>query len=43
MEGGISNQERGYESDDDEDDYGVDGMTVQLLELLTTLVAKSSV
>ncbi len=35
--------ERGYESDDAEDSYGVEGMTLQLLELLTTLVQRHSV
>lgn len=32
--------QRGIESDDEEDVFGVEGMTVQLLELITTIVVK---
>lgn len=38
--------ERGYESDDDdtlEEPHGIKGMTLQLLELLTTLVQRPNV
>lgn len=35
--------ERGYESDDEEETYGVEGMTLQLIELLTTLVSRPNV
>ena len=33
----------GYESEDEEETYGVEGMTLQLIELLTTLVARPNV
>jgi hypothetical protein len=35
--------EKGYESDDEDEVYGVEGMTIQLIELLITLVSKPSV
>ena len=35
--------ERGYESDDNDEIYGVEGMTLQLIELLTTLVSRQNV
>lgn len=31
---------RGYESDNEDDSYDVEGMTLQLIELLTTLVSR---
>jgi hypothetical protein len=34
---------RGNESDDSEETYGVEGMTLQLIELLTTLVSRPNV
>ncbi len=34
---------RGYESDDEDEVYGVNGMTLQLIELLTTLISRPNV
>ena len=31
---------RGYESEDEDESYGVEGMTLQLLDLLTTLISR---
>jgi hypothetical protein len=39
----MNEQERGYESDDEDEEYGVIGMTQQLIELLTTLMIRNSV
>ena len=39
----AANEVRGIESDDEDETFGVEGMTVQLLELLATLVAKHGV
>ncbi len=36
-------EECGFESDDEEETYGVEGMTQQLIELLTTLVQRPNV
>ena len=35
--------ERGFESEDEEETYGVEGMTLHLIELLTSLVSRPSV
>jgi hypothetical protein len=35
--------EHGYESDDEEEVFGIEGMTLQLIELLTTLIARPNV
>lgn len=32
--------ERGIESDDEDEQYGVEGMALQLLDLLTTLISR---
>lgn len=37
------NYQRGYESEDEDEAYGVEGMTLQLLELLTTLISRQNV
>jgi len=39
----VKDVERGYESEDEEEIYGVTGMTLQLIELLTTLVSRPNV
>jgi hypothetical protein len=39
-ENSLGEYERGNESDDDEENYGVEGMTLQLIELLTTLISR---
>ena len=35
--------QRGYESEDEQESYGVEGMTLQLIELLTTLISRQNV
>ena len=37
------NYNRGFESDDEDEFYGVEGMTIHLLELLTTLISRQNV
>lgn len=39
----VEEYQMGYESEDEEETYGVEGMTQQLIELLTTLVARPNV
>jgi hypothetical protein len=34
---------RGNESDEEDENYGVEGMTLQLIELLTTLISRQNV
>jgi len=36
-------RDRGYESEDEEEVYGIPGMTLHLIELLTSLVSRPSV
>ena len=31
---------KGYESEDEDESYGIEGMTLQLIELLTTLISR---
>ena len=38
--GDEGEEEVGYESEDDEEQYGVEGMTMHLIELLTTLISR---
>jgi hypothetical protein len=39
----AENYERGYESEEEDEVYGVEGMTLHLIELLTTLISRPNV
>lgn len=42
-DGDEEDRERGYESEDEEEVFGIEGMTLHLIDLLTSLVSRPSV